>query len=465
MKSYFPGSLRRRLTLLNSIVLIIILIASYLLCFFVIRTWLYQQTDSRLALIANQVSEDIRHTNQSITYSDQLGEADLLKQHEFIRIIDTKGTIIAHFGYLKALTKDTSAALVYPQKGVYQEITPINDDEAFRVFTLPVIQNEKIVGFVQAGQSIEIVLNIMEMLIIIFLFMIPLLLIVTLFFSRWVSNTTILPLVEIADTAEEITSKHLDRRLSIKGDDEIARLANSLDKMLERLQFSFENNRQFTGDVSHELRTPLTIIKGEISLALQRQRDAVYYKQVLEETEGEVDRLIKLTERLLLLARVEDGKTQIQISHFTIGETIQPLLKQMALLSEAKNQELTWLLPNAGAPAATTDKEMFLQIIVNLLDNAIRYTPNGGRIFLKIETLNNKTSLMIQDNGKGIPQPQIEKIFERYYRADQETTDKAKGSGLGLSIVKKLIDAMSGNLQIESIPDQGTTVKVDIPNV
>ena len=404
---------------------------------------------------------DIKYEKDSIAYKNIVENNNFEKQRQFVRVISAKGQVIEHFGPLQDLPIDISGAFDYPQKGIFREITKVNDDESIRIFTFPIIINEKVVGFVQSGQSLEVVQDTLNILILIFAVLIPVILLITLICSRWIINKTLSPLSNIAQLAEEITEKQLSNRLSIEGTDEVARLAASLDRMLDRLQNAFESNRQFTGDVSHELRTPLTIIKGEISLALQKTRNIEYYKQVLECTETEVDRLVHLVERLLQFARVDDKNSHLQISSFNVSEALIPIFKQISLPISIKNQSFEYNVPIDAI--MLTDRDVFLQIVLNLLDNAVRYTPNDGIIKLHVEETPYKTTIIISDTGKGIPNEQLDKIFDRFYQTDRKNVHSNSGIGLGLAIVKKLIESLGGDIAVESIVGVGTTIKVGIP--
>lgn len=257
---------------------------------------------------------------------------------------------------------------------------------------------------------------------------------------------------------EQITEQELHRRLAIKGDDEVARLAGSLDRMLDRLEGSFESYRQFIGDVSHELRTPLTVMKGEISLALQRERDEQYYVQVLSCMDDEVDRLGRLIEQLLFLARTEGDKVQLNVSDFNLSEMMAPLFKKMTQMTREKGQELVWNISDDSC--LETDRDIVQQIVLNLLENAVKYTPEGGQLKLEVAQNGQVCTIMISDTGEGIAQENLERVFDRFYQADRHPN---RGSGLGLAIVKKLVSLLGGLLRIESAQGKGTTFLIDIP--
>lgn len=455
-----PVSLRTRLALLNSLVLTGILITSFLLLYFGVKTWLLQQVDSSLETIGQQVALNVAFKNNKLISDYQVKVSELEKQRQFVRILNIHGQVQEHYGPLVELPTNISPNSTIPQKNKFMEISKPNDDEPIRVFNLPVTSQGETVGYIQTGESLESVENMLQVTFWALLFLIPLTLLVTLLGSRWITNKAIAPLAAIADTAEQISEHQLNRRLSIKGEDEVARLAASLDRMLDRLECAFESYRHFVGDVSHELRTPLTIMKGEISLALQRDRDNHYYVQALNCMDEEVDRLVRLLEHLLFLARVENNKIQIQNNQFYLAEILQPMLRQVALLADEKGQQLTWQIPEHAC--LETDRDIFQQVILNLLENAVKYTPKGGRIKLVVQQFSPDCTITISDTGKGIAKENLDRVFDRFYQADQE---HSRGTGLGLAIVQKLVTVLGGQLQVASEEGQGTTFLIRMKNL
>lgn len=461
MKVKMPVTLRSRLSLFNALFLSATFLVSLVLVYFVLQTWLYHQVDSSLTEMANQVSMDLEVTKTGLIYRQAIPSADLEKQRQFVRIVDKKGRVQEHWGPLKGLPVKLNSLGNFSAKGVFQEQTRVNDDEPIRVYTLPVLTAGRVAGFIQTGQSLEPIENMLQMLIATVVVLAPLFFVITLLASRLITGRALAPIASIAATAQRITDQELHRRLNIPGDDEVARLARSLDHMLDRLEIAVEGYKQFTGDASHELRTPLTVMKGEMSLTLQKERSVIYYKEVLEAMEEEVDRLIRMVEQLLFLARADSDKIKNHLDTIDLYETLVPLLEQMYVLAEAKRQKLTWIIPTDIL--FSTDSDALQQIVLNLLDNAIKYTPEGGEIEVKVEQHPDLIRILVSDNGNGIPKEHLDYIFDRFYRVDKGRSRELGGTGLGLAIVQKLAHLVGGNLKVTSVVGHGTTFSVDLP--
>lgn len=460
MKIKMPVTLRSRLSLFNAVFMSATFLAALIVVYFVLQSWIYHQLDTTLTEMANQVSTDIKVKNNKILYHEEIISADLEKQRQFVRIVDNKMQIQGHWGPLQGLPVNIEG-IDNSVEGGFQNQTKVNDDEPIRVYTLTIRSAGKVAGYVQTGQSLETIENMLHMLIATLIVLAPIFFIITLVASRLITGRALAPIAGIAATAQRISDQELHRRLNIPGDDEVARLASSLDRMLDRLEIAVEGYKQFTGDASHELRTPLTVLKGEISLTLQKERTAFYYKEVLESVEDEVDRLIRLVEQLLFLARADSDKIKKDSEVIEIYDTLVPLLEQMKGLAGAKHQKLNWVIP--ANTVISTDSDALQQITLNLLDNAIKYTPEGGKIEVKVEQYPDLIRILVSDNGNGIPKKHLDYIFDRFYRVDKGRSRELGGTGLGLAIVQKMANLIGGKLEVTSVVGGGTTFSIDLP--
>lgn len=456
-----PMTLRARLSLFNAVFLSGVFMVCLTMVYFVLQTWLYHQVDSSLKELAGQVSQNITVKRQGITFTGNIDVGELDEKRQFVRIVDSKGQVLKHWGPLQDLPGKTAANNSLLIDNDFLEESRLNDDEPVRQFNLPVIFEGKVTGFVQTGQSLETIENMLQLLMITLLVLAPLTFAITLIAGRWLTGRALAPLAGIAATAERISEQGMNLRLDIPGGDEVARLAASLDRMLDRLEESFEGYRQFTGDASHELRTPLTIIKGEISLALRKERDNNYYKEVLQSLEEEVDRMIRMVEQLLLLARVDGEKIPIRVTEFELSDILQPILEQTIVLAQAKSQKITWGIPSLRV---LNDPDIIQQIMLVILDNAIKYTPEFGNINVAAEPFADLINICITDTGPGIYKEHLKRIFDRFYRVDKERARESGGAGLGLAVARKLAHLIGGNIQVTSIVGQGTTFTIEMPS-
>ena len=221
MKITLPTTLRSRLSLFNALFITGILLVSLGLLYFILDAWVYHQIDDSLVVMARQTVEGINYKNNSFVYKRSVTDNELEKQRQFMRVVNIGGKVQEHFGPIKELPVVIDQVGSYSANGSFKELTKIQDDEIFRVFTLPIIHQGKIVGFVQTGKSLETAENMLQLLIFSLLLMIPFTLLITLLGSRWITGKALSSLAGIADTAERISERELHQRLDIEGNDEV----------------------------------------------------------------------------------------------------------------------------------------------------------------------------------------------------------------------------------------------------
>lgn len=270
------------------------------------------------------------------------------------------------------------------------------------------------------------------------------------------------PLDEISRTAEKITSRNFGERLPVvKTGDEVERLTTSLNRMMARLEDSFQHISRFSADVSHELRTPLTILVGELESLTEYGQLPPPALETVGSALEEIARLTKIVNQLLEISRLEAGQATKELSTVNFGELAISTAEQMRLLADEKAIKLEYLI--SSGVTVEGNAGLIKQIVVNLLDNAIKYTPEGGLVELLVETRGDKAMLEVRDTGIGIPKEALPHICERFYRADKARTRHSGGAGLGLSIVKSICTALGGELSISSSEGEGTRVRVEMP--
>jgi heavy metal sensor kinase len=271
------------------------------------------------------------------------------------------------------------------------------------------------------------------------------------------------PVEQITSRAERITAETLGARLPVAAvDDEIAHLARVFNQMLERIEQAFEQLQRFTSDASHELRTPLAAIRGVGEVALQKNLGAGEYRDVIGSMLEEVGRLTLLTESLLTISRAEAGQVPLHLSEFPALQLAEETGGLLEVLAEEKSQHLSVTGdPNA---VASGDRILLRQALVNILHNAVRHTPSGGRISVTVECSGDHwVSLRVADNGPGIPMEHTARVFDRFYRADNSRSAQSGGAGLGLAIAKWSLEAQRGELILESSPGVGCTFNLRLP--
>lgn len=270
------------------------------------------------------------------------------------------------------------------------------------------------------------------------------------------------PVDRLSQKAAEITQHNLSERLPVmRTGDELERLSVSLNLMISRLQDAINSSKQFVADASHELRTPLAVLRGELENLAQDIELKPQTRETLGSALEEVDRLAEIVEGLLALSRLDTGETQSQWVKFDLAELVTTTAGQMSLLAEDKN--ITLACDSASRVMIEGDQARLKQVIVNLLDNAIKYTPNGGRIELQITQENGDAVLDVADDGIGIPPEALPHVFKRFFRVDGSRSRDQGGAGLGLSIVKSICDAHGARVEVSSTPGQGSRFRIRQP--
>jgi two-component system, OmpR family, heavy metal sensor histidine kinase CusS len=266
------------------------------------------------------------------------------------------------------------------------------------------------------------------------------------------------PLAKMRRMFERVQAAHLNERVEpARWPRELQPLAASFDDMLARLEDSFTRLSQFSADLAHELRTPIGNMLGEAQVALTRNRSADEYRTVIESTAGECERLSGIIDNLLFLARAESAEQQITRSPFKARAAIEKIISFYQAIAEDRHIELT----SNGDAEIFADPMLFNRAIGNLIDNALRFTPDNGKIRIEIATRNNNVEISVSDNGAGIGAEHLPRVFDRFYRADPSRS--SAGTGLGLSLVKSIVDLHGGSAKIESTSGRGTTVTLSFP--
>jgi heavy metal sensor kinase len=270
------------------------------------------------------------------------------------------------------------------------------------------------------------------------------------------------PVGAMAQRAREITAESLAKRLPVdNARDEFGQLATVFNDTLSRLQDAFERLRRFTADASHELRTPLTAMRSVGEVALHNRLDAVTYRDVIGSMLEEVDRLTRLVESLLVLTRADSGEVQLAPEDLELGGLAGSVIDQLRVLADEKQQELTLRAPIPVL--AMGDAALIRHALMNLIHNAIKYTPNDGTITVEVNATDGRAMIEVRDSGPGIPAGHRDRIFDRFYRVDASRSRDEGGVGLGLAIARWAIEANGGQIELASGQDRGSLFRVILP--
>ncbi|MGH9253610.1 MAG: sensor histidine kinase [Vicinamibacterales bacterium] len=311
----------------------------------------------------------------------------------------------------------------------------------------------------QVGRSESPMREELEQLALILAFGLPLAVAVAGLGGYTLARRALLPVERMTDRARLITAERLSDRLPVENpDDEMGRLAMVFNETLGRLEASFEQMRRFTADVSHQLRTPLTAIRSVGEVGLREHRDDAAYRTIIGSMLEEADRLASLVDRLLTLSRAETRQARLSSDEFDVRELADEVASHLEVLAEEQGQSIE--IEHAGTPHAFADRFVVRQALINLVDNAIKFSPGGGHIRIRVAEMPNEAIIDVIDSGRGIAASARERIFDRFYRAaDSETA----GAGLGLSIAKGAVEATGGRLTLAASGPGGSTFRIALP--
>jgi len=279
----------------------------------------------------------------------------------------------------------------------------------------------------------------------------------------WLSRKALAPVDRVVRMAQEIEANNLNRRLPHPGvNDEIGTLVDTLNGMIERLEQSFDSMKRFTADASHELRSPLATMRNTIDVTLELPRSPEEQRLALESMGEDVDRLRKIVEDLLLLARADSGRLVMTREHLRLNDLVAGLAE--AYQPRAEESGIAVKTNVSEHVDVLGDERWLYQLVGNLLDNALKFTPRGGEILVRVTKDPQNALLEVIDSGPGIPEEDLERIFERFYQVDPSRTQSQKqGSGLGLAITDWIVKAHGGSITAANQPEAGARFKVVLP--
>lgn len=468
--------IRTKLTVWNGVVLSMVLAALALVLYFTVRTIRYQAVDDDLrarASLLHQIWRDVeKHAppkpppdrNLLFDFGDDPNMAKHLAlearmSHPMLLsilgrdLVDPKGHVWDMHGLISAA------------KGI-QCFTTIQDSGIrARIFSVPIVSKSRVVAVAQLATPLDTIDEDVHFLGQALLLMIPLAIVVTTFTGMWLTKRMLKPIRDIAQAAERIEYSNLNGRLPVNGQDEFAELATTFNGMLGRLDASFqklgaayEAQRRFTADASHELKTPLTAIKARVGIALHGDSSPARVRDHIEAIDTAADQMTHIVRDLLLLAVSDDGRLNLRLRRVSL---LAIVLDAIELVKPLEGRQIDLRI----SPRLTTwaDQDLLRRVIVNLLDNAARHTPDSGTIGVEAKRVGHQVSIHVYDTGDGIPEENLPFVFERLYRVDSSRNRDSGGTGLGLAIVKSIVEAHRGMVEIASHIGTGTSVTITLP--
>ena len=294
----------------------------------------------------------------------------------------------------------------------------------------------------------------------------PFLVIAAAVLGHWMSRKALAPVDELVRTARDVSGTSLGKRLpKLETGDELQRLSDTLNEMLDRIEAAFLRISQFTADASHELRTPVSLIRTESELALRRARGEEEYRESLRHILSEAERTTGLIEQLLALARADSGRELLKISEINVHALLQSVIGGWQSVAASRGIQFSAEMNADEEVSVRGDASLLRRVIDILLDNAFKYTPSPGSVQLSFAEKAEEVEIAVKDSGIGIDPQEQSKIFERFYRVDKARSRDQGGAGLGLSIAQWVVTQHRGTITVESVPGQGSTFRIRLPKV
>lgn len=462
-------SIRARLTLWYLLVLLFVLALFGIAVYLALSSILYATTDQLLENAAFVLVDAGISGSGGLESAD--GESrspwtDSKEGEHFWRVVNPDGTVVS----TSQVTPEPSVAVDIESvraaasgADVFQ--TTSHDNNQIRVYSTPLYQNGHLDGVLQIGMAIDDIVGTLVTFRWILFIMVPATLLLASWGGLFLVDRLLRPVHRITETAERISSSDLNLRIGDDlPDDELGRLARTFDSMIARLSQSFERQRQFVSDASHELRTPLTVLKGDVSLALSRERNARYYRRVLRRAREEVDRLEGLTNQLLDLSVAERSDSHTGRQRVDVATVLSAVVARFS--GRAAEKGVSLIHETGAQPGVmgeiTTNPDALTRILHVLVDNAIGYT-SAGSITLSARRRTASLAISVADTGPGIPPHDLPHVFERFYRVDASRNRQQGGAGIGLAIAKELSVSIGAEITVGSTPGEGTEFVVVLP--
>lgn len=452
--------IRWRMTIWYAALLLVTLILLGTGIYLVLRTVL---SDT----FAEQVRQDAVLASAGITIGpdglsvDPATLASFDGDERFIRVVDSTGRITVDTADAEELGAGVLPPLdVVPIRREYRTIH--TDDGPYGVAIVPIMRDGRVAGAVEVGVSRSDLEQTLRLITIVFAVAIPLSLGAAMLGGYLLSGWALAPVVDITNRVAVIEADDLDTRLHLDlPDDELGRLAATFDAMLDRIGSAFDRQKQFTGDAAHELRTPLSLMRSQVDLILDRPRSSAAYQAALIGLRDDVDRLTAIVGTLLTLARADAGTLPAMRERVDLSAVVRQIVASYASQADAAG---VTLVDEASPAIADVDEGLTVQLLVNVMDNALAHTPIGGTIRIGCEVRADEVCLWVADTGAGIPAEHVDRIFDRFYRVDAGRTRSQGGAGLGLALSKAIAEAHGGTLTVASTPGEGSRFEFCLPS-
>lgn len=448
-------SLRLRLTLLYSTFMGGILFIFGAAVFILINLILLNQVDAMLARVVRDITEVMRVNAVGELNIISLPPLDIAS-NAYVQVWGQDGKLIRTSPSIETLSDPLDAVALRSGQTIYHDSWL--GTAHLRVLTVPLNIGTHTIGSLQVGTSLAVVDATRNTLLSIMMIIAVVAIIMAAMGSWILLGRAFSPLETITDAVDQVNrADDLSRRIPYQGtpESEIGNLVESVNQTLERLESLFTSQQRFLADVSHELRTPLTVIKGNVDL-IRRMKEAD--EESLTSIDQEAGRLTRLVGGLLMLAQAESGKLALNFAPVELDLLLTEVFTEMQILARNK---VSVHLNDIDQVVVKGDRDRLKQVLLNLVANAIQYTPLGGDVFLSLAKIGEQARIIVRDTGPGIPAEDLPHIFDRFYRAEKSRTrSQGSGFGLGLSIAHWIVEHHGGQIKVESKEGKGTTFAI-----
>jgi heavy metal sensor kinase len=444
----FFKSIRTRLTLWYLAVIVVLLLIFSSVAYFMLDYTLYNNLDNTLQNRANSLNTP--------TYV-------VPKSNELLMSFDANGNETQSVGGVTVDTPKLSGLIKKAIAGQNAYLSATGtENQNIRLYATSFLNpfNGQPVVIV-VGQTTTEITDVLHTFVYVIVIAMVAIIILAGIGGLFLAERALKPVQQITKTAQNIEGSDLSQRINVKTDDELGMLASTLNEMIGRLEESFNRQRQFTADASHELRTPLAIMQAEATLALSKERSPDDYRKSLETISQESDYMSSVIGKLLFLARSDAGKEQLTFEDVELKGLITGLASNIEALAQDKG--IKFAVDAHEELMVSGDKVKLRQLFINILENAVRYTPTAGHISVSLVKQESNAVVSISDTGIGIPPEHLPHIFERFYRVDKARARADGGVGLGLAIAKIITESHKGKIEVESELGKGTTFRISIP--
>ena len=456
-------SVRTRLTLWYAAVLALSLIAFAVLVYYAAAAIFYERQDESLRSTAQTVASayleefEEQHT---LAKAGQVVLTELVFPNRYVQVMDKDGRPIASSGNLSDTVLPIPATLLNQARERSGSFVSVN---GLRVAVVPLSRDQEL-GFATVAEPLSVIEEGLSRLRRNFVAGVPVILLLATAGGYFLARKSLSPIASMSQQTQHISAARLSSRLNVTNPrDELGRLATTINDLLTRLENSFKEQQRFVADASHELRTPLAVLRGETEVALTKTRTIHEYQESLSLIKDEAERLSRIVEDLFILARQPlDTPAALMKEPLSLNETVNDCARAAQVLATRKGVRLMTANDSASI-VLHGDKELLQRLILNLLDNAVKYTPAGGEISFALTRHNGNAQIVVRDTGIGIPQSDQLHVFDRFYRVDKARSRALGGAGLGLSIARWIVDAHGGKIEVQSAPGQGSTFTVELP--